>query len=246
MRIAHCLALLLALAAVPAAAKPQVTRIDPPKNILFIGNSFSYYNNSLHGHLRLFWRTADPAAEKSMVFKSYTVSGGYLREHAATLPEALRFRMWDVVILQGQSSEPMEGNKNNASFKEHARAYDKLIREASARTALYMTWAYRDKPEMTAALAGGYEGMGNELGALVVPVGLAFERALGQRPGLVLHIEDKQHPTLAGTYLAAATFYAALWGKTPVGHPYTAGLEPELAKFLQGVAWETVRAYYGG
>ena len=53
------------------------------------------------------------------------------------------------------------------------------------------------------------------------------------------------HPTLAGTYLAACTFYGALFGTSPVGNPHTAGLDPELAKFLQEAAWETVREYYG-
>lgn len=245
MRIAHCLALLLALAAVPAAAKPQVTRIDPPKNVLFIGNSFMYYNNSLHGHVRLMWRLADPEAEKAMTFKSHTISAGRLEEHDQALGQALKFRKWDVVILQGHSTEAIEGDRGNASFKEHAAAYDRRIDATGAHTALFMTWGYRDRPEMTMKLADGYEAAGNAAGALVLPVGLAFERSLKARPELVLHAEDKQHPNMAGTYLAACTLYAALWGKTPVGNPHTAGLDAETAKFLQGVAWETVRAYYG-
>jgi hypothetical protein len=53
------------------------------------------------------------------------------------------------------------------------------------------------------------------------------------------------HPSLAGTYLAACTFYAALYGKSPVGNPYAADLDADTARFLQGVAWETVRSYYG-
>jgi len=31
-----------ALLALPAAARPTVTHIDPPRNILFVGNSFNY------------------------------------------------------------------------------------------------------------------------------------------------------------------------------------------------------------
>jgi hypothetical protein len=76
-------------------------------------------------------------------------------------------------------------------------------------------------------------------------VGLAFARSIKERPAVVLHVKDKQHPALAGTYLAAATLYAALYGKSPVGSPYTADLDPEVAKYLQGVAWETVKEYYG-
>jgi hypothetical protein len=107
-----------------------------------------------------------------------------------------------------------------------------------------MSWAYADKPEMTAALAEAYTKAGNDNDALVIPAGLAFARALQQKPGLVLHASDKRHPSLAGTYLAACTIYAALYKKSPEGLGYTAGLDADTAKFLQGVAWHTVQDYF--
>jgi len=72
-----------------------------------------------------------------------------------------------------------------------------------------------------------------------VPVGLAFARALSLRPELTLVIDDNKHPTLAGTYLAACVFYAALNGRSPEGLAYTAGLAMQDAGFLQEVAWQT-------
>jgi hypothetical protein len=62
---------------------------------------------------------------------------------------------------------------------------------------------------------------------------------------IVLRIADRRHPTLEGTYLAACTFYAALFGESPVGQPYTAGLDGTIARTLQLAAWDTVTAYYG-
>jgi hypothetical protein len=56
---------------------------------------------------------------------------------------------------------------------------------------------------------------------------------------------DKRHPTLAGTYLSAATLYGSIFRKSPVGLTYTAGLDPGAARFLQTVAWDTVQEYYG-
>lgn len=246
MRLAAVLVALATLAgAAPAAAKPRVTRVEPPSHVLFVGNSYNYYNNSLHGHVRGMVQAADAAAAKSKTFKSMTLSGGYLAEHEGALPGMLKFRKWDVVVLQGQSTEPMGRDAaRTATFREYARKYDQQIRASGARTAFFMTWAYQDKPEMTAPLARGYEEIGNELGALVVPVGLAFERAIKERPSLVLHFKDKEHPSMAGTYLAAATFYGALYG-TPVGNAYTADLDADTVKFLQGIAWETVQEYYG-
>jgi hypothetical protein len=246
-RLATLAGLLLAAAATAfAQPAPKVTKIEPPKNILFIGNSFNYYNNSLHGHVRQLVNAADKENAKSYTFKSQTISGGYLLEHEGGLQHTVKSRKWDIVILQGQSTEPMESNKERSDrFKEWARRYDQAIRESGAKTGFFMTWAYQEKPEMTKPLAEGYLAIGNELGGYVVPVGLAFERALKARPELVLHHTDKQHPSLAGTYLGACTFYAALFGKSPEGIAYTAGLEKDTAAFLQGIAWETAKAFYG-
>ena len=108
-----------------------------------------------------------------------------------------------------------------------------------------MSWAYADKPEMTAQLAEAYTVAGNANHALVIPAGLAFAKARQKQPELNLYQPDKRHPTLSGTYLAACTIFAALTGRSPIGNPYHAGLDEPTAKFLQEVAWETVQEYYG-
>ena len=76
-----------------------------------------------------------------------------------------------------------------------------------------------------------------------MPAGLAFQRALAGRPDLALHVADRRHPSLEGTYLAACTVLAAVYGKNPIGSAYTAGLTAETAAYLQRVAWETVSAF---
>jgi len=239
------LAALLLVLTFAACAAPEVTHIDPPKRVLFVGNSFSYYNDSLHGHLRQLVLASDSAHAKDYLFKSMTISGAYLVEHSGGLPYALASRHWDLVVLQGQSQEPMASDaKKSERFRETARGFDGLIHASGAKTAFFMTWAYQAKPEMTALLAEGYESIGNELGDLVVPVGLAFQRSLEKRPSLILHFKDHMHPSPAGTYLAACTFFAALYGASPVGNPYVADLDPEVARYLQGIAWDTVQAYY--
>ena len=244
-----------ALALLPAAAaraleaaqlQPRVTSVAAPRNLLFVGNSYTYYNNSVHGHVRSLAHAADPETRKG-VFKSMTISGGNLSDHAAGLPAMLKSRKWDVVVLQGQSIEPLPSNARRSDrFRNALRQYNQWIRDSGAKTALYMTWAYRGRMEMTAPLAEAYVAAGNEVGALVVPVGLAFERALRARPDLVLHHTDNMHPSMAGTYLASCVFYAALYGKSPVGNTYTAGLPRELVEFLQRTAWDTTQAFYAG
>lgn len=244
---AAILALLPALAAwaqESAQLQPRVTSVAAPRNVLFIGNSYTYYNNSVHGHVRSLAHAADAETRKG-VFRSMTISGGFLSDHAAGLPAMLKSRKWDVVVLQGQSTEPLSSNPRRAErFMSALRQYDQWIRESGAKTALYMTWAYRGRLGMTGQVAHAYVTAGNEIGALVVPVGLAFERVLKARPDLILHHIDNIHPSMAGTYLTSCVFYAALYGKTPAGNAYTAGLPYELAEFLQKTAWDTVQEFY--
>lgn len=245
--LAPLAAIYVLVAGLAFAETPAVKSIDPPQHVLLVGNSFYYYNRSLHNHLRDLVSAANPETQKSYTFRSLTVSGARLGDMQGALEEQLKSRKWDIVILQGHSTEPIESDKvRSEGFRAAARRADKAVQDAGAKSAFFMTWAQQDKPEMTRALADGYTGIANEVGALVIPVGLAFERSLKARPDLVLHYRDKVHPSLAGTYLAACTFYAALYRKSPAGLGYISELDPETAKFLQGVAWETVKAFYNG
>jgi len=226
--------LLFALVLVPVASSTA----GEPDKVLFVGNSFTYYNSGLHQHYKAIVESADGVLHSRIM----TISSGYLPEHIAGLPSLVASDDWDVVVLQGYSKGPIsEGTAK--PFREAATQLVRVIRDNDAMPVFFMTWAYIDEPEMTTLLDDAYTSIGKELGAQVVPVGLAFERAIQQRPDLKLRIADRKHPTLAGTYLAACTFYAALHQQNPEGLSYTAGLDPVDAAFLQRVAWDTVENY---
>jgi hypothetical protein len=215
---------------------------DIPNNVLFVGNSFIYYNNSLHNHYKALVGSSKNQFDIQPVTRSMTISGAYLPEHAAGLPSVLAGENWDVVILQGNSLGPIT-EATAGPFREAATRYSKMVREQNGRPVLFMTWAYADRPEMTAQLNAAYTDMGRELGAQVVPVGLAFATVTDERPDIVLRMDDARHPTLAGTYLAACTFFAAFFNQSPEGLEYSAGLDTSDAEFLKKIAWETVLNY---
>jgi hypothetical protein len=75
-------------------------------------------------------------------------------------------------------------------------------------------------------------------------IGRKRAKAIARQPSIELYVEDKRHPSLAGTYLAACTAYAALQGKSPVGLPYTAGLPADTVALLQNAAWDATREYF--
>lgn len=228
-----------------AAVVPEVKAIDPPRNILFIGNSFTYYNNGLHNYLRQLINAADESGDGSGVLKLMTISGAKLSEHAPALRAILKSEDWDVVVLQGNSLEAID-KKTLKNFRDASRAFHKEIKKSGADTAFFMTWAYTNQPQMTDSLDTSYTIIGNFLDSLVVPVGLAFEKAREQHPGIALIMKDRKHPTPAGTYLAACVFYAALFQQSPVDlERRPPRLKDSTARALREVAWDTVRDYYG-
>lgn len=245
-----------------AQTRPKRTQLDgaPPTSILWVGNSFFYYNNSMHNYLGAMARASEP--RMAMRGTSVTISGSGFDWHdmeSYFRPDAIgkysfvgdnevRFnhldKLFDAVIMSDCSQCPVHP-KLKAVFHEQAKKQADIVRKHGAQPIFLMTWAYKDKPEMTAQLAEEYTKAGNANDALVIPSGLAFAKAISKRPELEFYQPDKRHPTLIGTYLSAATAYAAIYRKSPVGNKFTHGIDADTVKFLQTVAWETVQEYYG-
>lgn len=222
---------------------PLITGMDQPESILFVGNSFTFYNNAIYTHLRGLLVAQDPSNRKKIFLKSMTISGATLADHRSGLSQLLTSRSWDVVVLQGQSRESLDDDTARG-FRSTARIYSEAIRSQGAVPVLFMTWAYADRPEMTTQLANAFRRLGNKLDVPVIPVGLAFAQAQDEIPGIVLHDKDQKHPSLEGTYLAAVVFYASLYGNSPVELGYNAGLDEKLARKLRQTAWQTVQDYH--
>jgi hypothetical protein len=241
-----------ALAQTPAAKAPQV---DMPTHVLFVGNSYFYYGDSLHNHIQRLVTGADSSLQGKLNYKSATIGGAELAHHNIdhlTQPGRIGVKEpFQLVILQGASNEPLSPARR-AKLRETIIEFDKIIRARGARTALYVPHVYvkphkEAKPENIVQTMDLYVSVGNEIGALVIPVGLAFEEAYRRRPGMQLHKDfDGSHPELIGTYLAACVVYASVYGKSPVGNKYDyyGKIEPETAAFLQQVAADTVKKFY--
>ena len=244
-----------------AAQTPRAGTANPPRSTLYVGNSFMYYNNSLHGHVSQLARASVNAKQAAHRSTSLTISGSGLDWHDVgnyLRPDAIgrysfvgdnevRFnppgRQFDSVLMMDCSQCPVHPTLRPIFF-EFAKKHSATVRAQGIQPMLLMTWAYADKPDMTQGLADAYTEAGRLNDAHVVPAGLAFARSIAQRPQLNLYVPDKRHPSLAGTYLTACTILASVYGVSPVGNAYTAGLEPDTARHLQQVAWETVQSYH--
>jgi hypothetical protein len=149
------------------------------------------------------------AREVSVKYDTIFAGGASLRAHwnAGHAAQAIASGGYDYVVLQEQSTLPI---KNASRMAENVRLFDEAIKRADSKTVLYMTWARQHSPESQHAITTAYNSIGVELGAIVVPVGLVWQHFLSEHDEPVLYDRDQSHPSLAGTYLAACVFLAAL------------------------------------
>ncbi len=233
--------------AAPATAKPS-GGAGPPLRVLFVGNSFTQW----HGIPWVVKQLA-AAANESRVFETDLVQkGSYtLEQHwnDGVAGKKIADGRWDYVVLQGQSSEAIDGL---SAMQHYADLFESKIRKAGAKPVLYMTWADRDKLRNQGAIARGYQSTARKIKAILAPVGLAWEKICQEKPLINLYDGDGHHPSPAGGYLVACVFYSVFYGKSPEGLPHhlktpedpnkvLISIIPSEAKRLQRIAWETVQ-----
>lgn len=223
--------------------------------ILFIGNSFTYFNQ-----MPLMLQGLAQASGIPLTCRMQAEGAATLQSHWDNPGQGksrLESASWRYVVLQEQSSTPV-GRAD--AMKKYAGLFGKLIREKGAIPVLFVTWGYREEKasggvngEMQKILTLEYARRAEETGALLVPVGPAWAACMRLHPKANLYLEDGQHPSTLGSYLTACVFYATLFRKSPVGLPGTMAAGKHVvcdipaaqARALQQVAWETSRTFDG-
>jgi hypothetical protein len=197
------------------------------KSVLFLGNSYTDFNGGLDSMLT----SLVPRTHASRV----SPGGSTLQQHSVSAndADALKSTQWDIVVMQDQSQYPV---LEPALFAAGAAAMVAKVRAAKATPMFLATWGRPDSPECSsAALEAGYRAEADRLTMSIIPAGRAFAASLALMPSLVLNQNDG-HPTPAGTYLAACTVFASIYGTSPVGNTAHGGLSDDVAKHLQSIA----------
>ena len=174
------------------ALEVKITSLDnkTPERVLYIGNSYLYYNDSLHNHVR---RMLDEVYESEIDttnYKSVTISGSRSWHH--DIDHSLNYKNlgvknpFQLVIFQGGSGETNTEKERNI-FSDEVSKIVKKVKNTGAEAALYMIHAYVEPhedtdPRMIENIKQMYIEAGNKNDALVIPVGIAFENAYKVQP----------------------------------------------------------------
>ncbi len=239
---------------------PAVKSVPVPRALLFVGNSLFFFNNGVHRMLRQLMAQT-PGAPKfrtNMVaingaslswhdvesyFRPNAISSYAINANNEVVFRDPEEKLWDSLILMDSTQGPIHPVLG-PQFKAAAARNAAICRAHGAQPIFYITWAYRNRPEMTELLADAIISAANENGAIAVPTGLAWALALEWDPNLPLYMEDNRHPTPAGTYLQACVIAASLFGVRATDIGTDNDIDPSLAKVLRESAQETVDRFF--
>jgi hypothetical protein len=220
------------------------------KRALFLGNSYTAYNN-------LPQLVADAAASAGdvLLFGSNTPGGYTLQGHStnATSQALIATGTWDYVVLQEQSQAPsFPLSQVEAQVFPFAALLDDQIHAANpcAETVFFMTWGRKNGDASNCATwppVCTYAGMDSLLNlryrmmaeandAILSPVGAVWRYIRTHYPTLELYQSDESHPSAAGSYAAACSFYAALFRKDPTTIAFNSSLPPADAALIRDAA----------
>lgn len=234
------------------------------KRALFLGNSYTYYNN-------LPQLTSDVALSvgDTLIVDSNTPGGTSFSDHV-TNPTSLALigeGGWDYVILQEQSQMPSFpiGQVEQDVFPFATQLNDLILTDnPCAETMFYMTWGREEGDASNCAFwppVCTYEGMDDLLReryvmmaemneAEVSPVGAVWRHIRENYPDINLYASDGSHPSPEGSYAAAVCFYTSIFKKNPqlITFNYTIddAVETIIKNTVESVVFNAQSTWYHG
>lgn len=180
--------------------------------VLFVGNSYVYYNN-----LAQMIGLITDSMDTKIICKKSTIGGATLEQHwngsrGLRSKQIIATNKFNIVVIQDNSMWPLE-HKDSLLFFGHL--FCDYIKANGAKPYLYNTWAREKTPETQVAINEAYKELGSLEGAIVVPVGDSWALARQTMPNMNLFQPDGSHPSAVGTFLIALNFIKKITGTLP-------------------------------
>ncbi len=184
--------------------------------VLFIGNSYTYYN-SMPQMLKAL--IAHNLPESKVNVKFIGGGGATIKKHwdVGLALKEIRTGKWNYVVLQGQSmlgTKDLTNPKSLEQFYKYVRKFDHEIKKNNGETVLFMTWARKNQQDNQKYITAAYSSMAKELGCKLAPVGLVWAE-LREDKSIELYKGDKSHPSVLGSYLTALSISSIILDGIP-------------------------------
>lgn len=229
--------------------------------VLFIGNSFTYFNN-MPQMVKSFADSAGITMTFSMhapggVSVGDTAQGTLAHMNNPAVYTMIRSQKWDYVVIQDNQGRFV---RDSAQFpgsskvvEGHIKIRDSVVANNScAKVVLFGGWGLKNGlppygntgVEMIRRILTNYYVLNDTMKEVIAPIGEAWIKTINYLPGTDPWSPDQQHPSQEGSYLTAAVIFSSVF-QTPVKNiNYHAGIPSSVSNVLKAYS-DTVLANPG-
>lgn len=230
-----------------------IQNIYSQTKVLFLGNSFTY----TYDVPALFNGLANSAGIPVIIDENtqagMAVADEQIVGHVndATSQAKINSQQWDYIVVQDNQGDYVNnvgvisancGNANVALYN--------LIKANNpcTRIVYFAGWGPSGgafSGDNTSACIDRIHGnmiyLNNGIGQeIVTPIGKSWNTSFAQLPSVNLFYSDNVHPSLEGSYLAAATIFTSIFRVNPSNLTYTGGVSSSTAQTMGNIAFSTV------
>lgn len=229
------------------------------RRVLFLGNSYTYANN-----LPQLIADAASSVNDTLIYDSNAPGGYYLGQHLTNTVSINKITAgnWNYVVLQDQSMSFAYPPPYFYGRMTTCHQLDSTIKvyNPCSQTLFYSTWGRKNGDQyictppacptqttivrtyyqMDSCIQTNYVSVADSLKAPVSPVGAVWRFIRRNYSNIELFDPDESHPTLAGSYAAACSFYTAIFRKDPTSISFNSGLSATDAAHIRNAVKITV------
>ena len=214
-------------------------------NLLYIGNSFTYYTSSAAMLKEIAWN------EGHYIDLKLSIKGG-ARFHRhlgfAITTDAINKANYDLAILQEHSLGPAAiGKDKNSEYLQHSKDLAAkilakspdcrfLVEFRTSATAKNNFYDCGDMKSYVKYTLKGTKRIAKAIGGEISNISDAFFLAQKERSDFDILAADGSHPSKYGAYLKSCVNYLTIYGEPFGPSPADCGIEPEIAAYLRSVA----------
>lgn len=221
-------------------------------NVLYIGNSFTYFTSSPSMLKEIAWN------EGHYIDMTSSLKGGaFLGDHLkfSITEDAISKGNFDLAILQDHSKGPVSlglDRRSALNYLNDAVSLADKIREHSPRCRFMVEYRSSATPKNNFYNCGSLETynaktlkgtkiMAKAIGhAKISHITEAFMTVRRDRPDIAILAPDGAHPSMLGAYLKSCVNYLTIYGEEFGPGPADCGISPDIASYLRSVAEKVV------
>ncbi len=221
--------------------------------VLFLGNSFTFMND-----LPTLFNNFAISAGISVTIDQNTQGGMAVADEQITghvndpvSQSKITSQQWDYIVLQDNMGDYANtvGVISSGCGNANAALYNMIKANNSCTRIIYFAgWGPvggASSGDNTVACIDRIHGnmiyLNNGIGQeIVTPIGKAWNTSFIQLPSVNLYYSDNVHPSLEGSYLAAATIFTSIFKINPTNLSYTGAVNSSTAQTMRTIAYNTV------